>query len=292
LTTGTNNEGQLTSASLLKSHLASCPQIAYAGLTYTVPAPAPRWVRLRLPNAGCCGGRRAYDSSRSMAADATAGATKAAQRLHVLRGLHGRLAPGSMTLVLAPPGAGKTAFLRALAGRLREGSDAELRGAPTYNGVAAATLAAEGTHLCKLVSFAHQNDVHLPQLTVRETLAFAAANLLPSSTHPAAEATPGLSAAMASRVDEVISVLDLADCADTPVGSDVVRGISGGQRKRLTVAEALVALPRVALLDEVTTGLDSAVALRLVAAVRTWTTAAGATTVAALLQPSPELLAL
>jgi ABC-type multidrug transport system ATPase subunit len=204
-----------------------------------------------------------------------------------------------MTLILAPPGHGKTAFLRALGGRLAPTGGAgvtctpsacSLTGSVTFNGHTQAQLAAAGVHLSKLVSFAHQSDTHLPQLTVRETLQFAAANMLPPPTHPALADEPALAAAIASRVDDVLRLLELTDCADTPVGSDVVRGISGGQRKRLTVAEAVLALPRILLLDEVTSGLDAGVAARMMAALRAWTAAAGATTVAALQQPSPALV--
>lgn len=58
----------------------------------------------------------------------------------------------------------------------------------------------------------------------------------------------------AGRVDRVLRVLALSGCADTLVGNELIRGISGGERRRLTIGETLVTNARVLLLDEISTG--------------------------------------
>lgn len=96
----------------------------------------------------------------------------ATQAVPILSNCTGVLKPGTLTLLLAPPGHGKTCFLKALAGRL----PLPLEGSVTYSGKSAAELKAEGVHLKLLANYVDQLDVHLPYLTVRETATFACVN--------------------------------------------------------------------------------------------------------------------
>ena len=89
----------------------------------------------------------------------------------------------------------------------------------------------------------------------------------------------------------VLSKLGLEECADTLVGGGPIRGISGGQKKRLTIGSALVSLPRVVALDEPTNGLDSANALSLVRYLKE-VAQGGVPVVMTLQQPSYELFSL
>ena len=202
---------------------------------------------------------------------------------HVLSDCRGKLCPGTLTLLLAAPGHGKSSLLRAIAGHLPGGA---LQGRVSYNGEDAAALAARGVNLNLLASYVDQLDSHLPFLTVRETIAFAASL---STVEPRVMESPLLIAAAAERVDRVLRLLHLTNCADTLVGSDAVRGCSGGERKRVSVAEALVSNARVLCLDEISTGLDASVTFEIVAAIRTWARAMRGTVVAALQQPTPEV---
>lgn len=216
---------------------------------------------------------------RARAADADA-------EFRLLQDCCGVLTPGTLTLLLAAPGHGKSSLLRAIAGHLP--GDA-VRGRVAYNGEDAAALAARGVNLGLLASYVDQLDAHLPFLTVRETVAFAAAL---STVEARAMEAPLLVAAAAERVDRVLRLLHLTGCADTLVGSDAVRGCSGGERKRVSVAEALVSNARLLCLDEISTGLDASVTFEIVDNIRTWARAMRGTVIAALQQPTPEVYVL
>ncbi|KAK7981413.1 hypothetical protein PG988_003651 [Apiospora saccharicola] len=138
----------------------------------------------------------------------------------ILRDFEGVLEDGELLLVLGPPGSGCSTLLK--------------------------TIAGETTGL--------RRDVHLAHLTVGETLRFAAAARSPR-TPP-----PGLTRAQMADLsrDVVMAVLGIAHTADTRVGDDMVRGVSGGERKRVSIAEATLAGARLQCWDNSTRGLDSA----------------------------------
>ena len=110
-----------------------------------------------------------------------------------------------------------------------------------------------------------ERDVNLAHLTVRETLTFAA-RARSGRTPP-----PGLTRVQTADLwrDVVMAVLGLAAAADTRVGDDYgARGVSGGQRKRVSIAEAALAGARLQCWDNATRGLDSANAVRFCEALR------------------------
>ena len=113
----------------------------------------------------------------------------------------GVLRPGTITLLMAPPGHGKTSFLRALAGRRDPG---RVVGKVTYNGKTKEELLASGVHLNQLANYCDQLDTHLPFLTVRETFAFAAVN---STVDPAVYGNPVLKEWAENRVQGMIDML-------------------------------------------------------------------------------------
>ncbi|KAL4145875.1 hypothetical protein PRNP1_011749 [Phytophthora ramorum] len=87
---------------------------------------------------------------------------------HALHPMSGIIKPGSMTLVLANPGAGKSTFLKAMAGKLQDNASTEIGGEILYSG-----LKGEEIDLIKLAGLVDQTDNHIPTLTVRETFKFA-----------------------------------------------------------------------------------------------------------------------
>ena len=100
--------------------------------------------------------------------------------------------------------------------------------------------------LCSYVT--QDDDALLPSLTVRETLRFAAALRLPKWMSKSEKQR---------RAEEVILKLGLKDCADILIGSEFLKGISGGQKRRVTIAVQILTEPKILLLDEPTSGLDA-----------------------------------
>ncbi|POM79341.1 Pleiotropic drug resistance protein ABC Superfamily, partial [Phytophthora palmivora] len=97
--------------------------------------------------------------------------------------------------------------------------------------------------------------------------------------------------------DEISTGLDSAatfdiikSCADTVVGDALLRGVSGGERKRVTIGEVLVGGQSLFLCDEISTGLDSAATFDIIKSLRTWCKTLGGSAVIALLQPTPEVV--
>jgi ABC-type multidrug transport system ATPase subunit len=178
---------------------------------------------------------------------------------------------------------GKTALLRALAGRHPTGGvngiGSNLDEAITFNGRKASELAKAGINMAKLAAYAPQEDLHEPLLTVRETFQLAHET---STPRPPADAPAATLSEWESRVDSVIDVLGLRECESTVVGNVAIRGISGGQKKRVTVAEALLSNARVVVLDEATNGLDASTAFELVAFLGEWARSVQGTVVTAL----------
>ena len=204
--------------------------------------------------------------------------------LPILNGLSGRIPHGTSCLVLANAGGGKTTLLRLLAGR-ESTRQAGFSGSVSWNGEAPGAGAAKA---CKIAAFAPQVDVHEPLLTVRETLEFAAASCLADLP---AEASAAAVALRARLVDHVLDALELRECEGVILGDELKRGVSGGQKKRVTLGEALMQGARVLVLDEITSGLDAATAASIVRFLTQWAHLTGGTVITALQAPTPEILA-
>ncbi len=142
--------------------------------------------------------------------------------------------------------------------------------------------------LNKLVAFVDQVDFHYPRLTVQEVL-LEAAQLTNAQLPSEDEAT--YSTRLAARVQEVIKLLGLEEAANTIVGDRSLRGISGGQRRRLSLGEMLVTPARVILADQITDGLDSSTARDIMQSLAKWAHSTGAVVVTTVNQPTPEVLA-
>lgn len=170
--------------------------------------------------------------------------TKSEEKV-ILKGISGMVAPGEMLALLGPSGSGKTTLLTALAGRL----GGRLSGTITYNNKPFTNAMKRNT------GFVTQDDVLHPHLTVFETLLYTALLRLPKTlTH----------AEKAEQAEAIISQLGLSRCRDSPVGGHIVRGVSGGERKRVSIGQEMLINPSLLLLDEPTSGLDSTTALRIV----------------------------
>ena len=93
-------------------------------------------------------------------------------------------------------------------------------------------------------------------------------------------------------VKNVLTTLGLSDCKDTYVGDAMIRGVSGGQKRRATIGEVVVCPRPISLLDSISNGLDAATTYDIVRAVRQINTIIGTTVLLSLLQPSPDVFEL
>ncbi|XP_041002180.1 pleiotropic drug resistance protein 1-like isoform X1 [Juglans microcarpa x Juglans regia] len=252
------------------------------------------------------------------------------KHLSILKDASGVIKPRRMTLLLGPPSSGKTTLLLALAGKLDP--DLKFSGRVTYNGHDMNEFVPQRT-----AAYISQFDLHIGEMTVRETLAFSArcqgigsrydmlaelsrrekeANIKPDQDvdiYMKAATTEGQEAAVAT--DYILKVLGLEACADTMVGDEMLRGISGGQRKRVTTGkrvtwkikltfldtsflfdnlcnpitgEMMVGPAKALFMDEISTGLDSSTTFQIVNSLRQYVHILDGTAVISLLQPAPE----
>lgn len=153
---------------------------------------------------------------------------------------------GLLNIIMGPSGSGKTSLLNAMALRLHNNATTSYRksGSMKFNGAVPSDSVIRS--VCSYVC--QDDDALLPSLTVRETLRFSAGLRLPSfmTTEQKNE-----------RADEVLMKLGLKDCADNLIGSETIKGISGGEKRRVSIAVQILTDPRVLLLDEPTSGLDA-----------------------------------
>ncbi|KAF6163168.1 hypothetical protein GIB67_025032 [Kingdonia uniflora] len=163
----------------------------------------------------------------------------------ILKGITGAVFPGEMLAMLGPSGSGKTTLLTALGGRL----GGHLEGNITYNDKPFTNVMKRNT------GFVTQDDVLYPHLTVTETLVFTALLRLPN-TFTKEEKT--------MHAEAVISQLGLTKCKNSIIGGPLLRGVSGGERKRVSIGQEMLINPSLLFLDEPTSGLDSTTAQRIV----------------------------
>lgn len=225
------------------------------------------------------------------------------RKIQILKDVSGIVRPSRMTLLLGPPGAGKTTMLLAFAGKLDK--DLKVSGKVTYCGHEMDEFVPQRT--CAYIG---QHDLHHGEMTVRETLDFSgrclgvgtrydmlaelskrekAAGIKPDPEIDAFMKATALSGQKTSLVtDYVIKILGLDICADIMVGDEMRRGISGGQKKRVTTGEMLVGPAKVLLMDEISTGLDSSTTFQICRYMRQMVHISDVTMVISLLQPAPE----
>jgi ABC-type transport system involved in cytochrome c biogenesis ATPase subunit len=165
------------------------------------------------------------------------------QKVLILNHLTGRILPRKMTLLIGPPGSGKSVFLKALTGRLNPAGKAKLSGEVYYDG--------DNIHSPKFITgkvadYIEQGDTHDAVLTVEETLKFAW-ECTSGGHHAYSRAKDEASAEYLNRddanyvlVQNVITALGLRSCKDTYVGNQMIRGVSGGQKRRVTLGEIVV----------------------------------------------------
>ncbi|KAH0704714.1 hypothetical protein KY285_018992 [Solanum tuberosum] len=224
-------------------------------------------------------------------------------KLTILKDASGIIKPSRMTLLLGPPSSGKTTLLLALAGKLDP--SLKVKGEITYNGHGLKEFVPQKTS-----AYISQNDVHVAEMTVKETLDFSArcqgvgsryelltelarrerdAGIFPEAEidlFMKATAVEGLESSLIT--DYTLRILGLDVCRDTIVGDEMIRGISGGQKKRVTTGEMIVGPTKTLFMDEISTGLDSSTTFQIVKCLQQIVHLTEATILMSLLQPAPE----
>eukprot|EP01133_Synstelium_polycarpum_P007883 gene7883-9254_t len=199
--------------------------------------------------------------------------TLTAPNKSLLKDLNFYLQPGKMTLLLGTPGCGKTCLFRALSGT--NGRSEVLTGDLKFNG----KELNQKTHH-RDVSYVQQEDNHIPCYTVGNTIKFSAdLQMREGSTEQEKN----------DRVDDILKMLDLTHTRDTIIGSEFIRGISGGQRKRVSIGIELVKDANLYLMDEPTTGLDSTTSLSIMNSIREMVDTRNVSCLISLLQPGVDI---
>ncbi|KAJ7943800.1 ABC transporter-like protein [Quillaja saponaria] len=192
------------------------------------------------------------------------------QEVDLLHKITGYAPKGCITAVMGPSGAGKSTFLDGLAGRIASGS---LKGRVSLDGVEMSPSLVKRTS-----AYIMQDDRLFPMLTVYETLMFAADfRLGPISTSDKKQ-----------RVEKLIEQLGLSSSRNTYIGDEGTRGVSGGERRRVSIGVDIIHGPSLLFLDEPTSGLDSTSALSVIEKVH-HIARSGSTVILTIHQPSSRI---
>lgn len=202
--------------------------------------------------------------------------SKGAEPKKLIDGMYGEVPKGNVTAIMGPSGSGKTSLLNILAGRSATRNklivEADVR-LDQYK------VNPTDKKARQLIAFVAQDDSLSEASTPREAIRFSAKLRLPRSTKEEE---------VIKLTERMLKELGLLDCADTFVGGPLLKGISGGERKRTSVGVELVVKPEIVFLDEPTSGLDSHSAVQLVNVLHKVSNA-GSSVLLTIHQPSSEV---
>ncbi|KAK7358814.1 hypothetical protein VNO77_00753 [Canavalia gladiata] len=190
---------------------------------------------------------------------------------HVLKNVSCQAKPWEILAIVGPSGAGKSSLLEILAGKQ----------SPQSGSVLVNHKPVEKTQVRKLSGYVTQKDTLFPLLTVEETLMFSAKLRLKLSQEQ-----------LCSRVKSLIQELGLDHVAGTRIGDERVRGISGGERRRVSIGVEVIHDPKVLILDEPTSGLDSTSALQIIDMLKVMAETRGRTIILSIHQPGFRIVKL
>ncbi|CAI7653880.1 unnamed protein product [Penicillium glandicola] len=186
----------------------------------------------------------------------------------------GAVRGGEMMLVLGRPGAGCSTFLKAIAND--RGAFAGVHGEVRYGGLSSED---QNKHFRGEVNYNPEDDQHFPSLTVWQTLKFSLINKTRKNDR---ESIPII-------IDALLKMFGIVHTRNTLVGNEYVRGVSGGERKRVSIAETLATKSSVVCWDNSTRGLDASTALDYAKSLRIMTDISKRTTLVTLYQAGESI---
>ncbi|PYH36070.1 putative ABC transporter [Aspergillus neoniger CBS 115656] len=193
------------------------------------------------------------------------------QPRNLIDGISGSVQQGELVALMGPSGCGKTTLLNVLARR------AASSGAKTTGDCYIDGKTVDNATFGRLTSYVEQEDALIGSLTVRETLKFAADLSLPSSVTKFQRK---------ERIHSLLQAFGIQNQASTLVGTPIRKGISGGQKRRVSVASQLMTCPKILFLDEPTSGLDSSASFEVISYVKEMAVANNLIIIASIHQPS------
>jgi len=176
------------------------------------------------------------------------------RKICILKDINGLVPSGQMLLVLGRPGSGCSTLLKTISGDTY-GLSVHKHSQINYEGITPLQMS---KHFRGEAIYMAETDVHFPQLTVGQTLLFAAKA---SASESEDSASMTWEQRAQHRRDDIAETLGLSHVMDTNVGNDTMKGVSGGERKRVSIAEAILSRSCLQCWDNSTRGLDSANAL-------------------------------
>ncbi|KAJ5180249.1 ABC multidrug transporter atrF [Penicillium capsulatum] len=186
----------------------------------------------------------------------------------------GAVREGEMMLVLGRPGAGCTTFLKAIAND--RDAFAGVNGEVSYGGLSAQD---QNKYFRGEVNYNPEDDQHFPSLTVWQTLKFSLTNKTRKHDR---DSIPII-------IDALLKMFGIGHTKNTFVGNEYVRGVSGGERKRVSIAETLATKSSVVCWDNSTRGLDASTALDYAKSLRIMTDVSKRTTLVTLYQAGESI---
>lgn len=187
--------------------------------------------------------------------------------------------PGQMCLVLGKPGSGASEFIQLISGHNID-QFSEIEGKFQFNGMDYKDVMEQSK---QSLVYSSEDDNHYPFLTVQQTVKFAVSCKTPKSIGSNRDKF------IEETTDALIQLFGLGHAKNTFIGNDYVKGISGGEKKRVSLIECLATRAPILCFDNSTKGLDSSTALQYISSVRTLTDITHATTIININQASENI---
>ncbi|PNS15068.1 ABC transporter G family member [Sphaceloma murrayae] len=200
------------------------------------------------------------------------------QPKNLLSDVNGLVKAGELLALMGPSGSGKSTLLNVLAHRTSTMDSSSVKASIFINGGTAVTESFR-----RISAYVEQEDALVGSLTVRETLNFAARLSLPNSVSKMERL---------QRIEALLTAFGLQNQANNLIGTPIRKGISGGQKRRVSVAAQLITSPKILFLDEPTSGLDSAASFEVISFVKDIAKKHNLIVIASIHQPSTSTFAM